>query len=119
MPKLLDEHASGSEPDYILHIGMASGRSFYSCERRGHRSGYFMKDVDGKLLHDEYNRIKEGDKWIWHGCPDELLTSLPFNKMFRQWKEACPVRIDSSSHSMNSTAMLSFIFPILLLNTII
>ncbi|KAF7863232.1 hypothetical protein EAF04_007314 [Stromatinia cepivora] len=95
MPILLDENAHGFEPDYILHIGMASGRPFYSCERRGHRSGYFMRDVDGELLNDEFNRFKEGDKWIWHDCPEELLTSLPFDKMFRQWKEACPVRIDT------------------------
>ncbi|RAL61635.1 hypothetical protein DID88_002704 [Monilinia fructigena] len=86
MPRLLDE----TEPDYVLHIGMASGRPFYSCERRGHRSGYYVQDVDGELLNDEYNKIKEGDKWIWHDCPEELLTSLPFDKLFRQWKEACP-----------------------------
>jgi len=90
VPTLLDQYAPGCEPHYILHIGMASGRSFYSCERRGHRSGYLMQDVDGKLLNDEYRRIKEGDKWIWHDCPEELLTSLPFDKMFRQWKAACP-----------------------------
>lgn len=94
VPKLLDE----TEPDYVLHIGMASGRPFYSCERRGHRSGYYIQDVDGELLNDEYNRIKEGSKWIWHGCPEELLTSLPFNKLFRQWKEACPVRIESPGY---------------------
>ncbi|KAF7940007.1 uncharacterized protein EAE98_000134 [Botrytis deweyae] len=86
VPVLLDD----TKPDYILHIGMASGRSFYSCERRGHRDGYFMKDVDGSVLNDEYNKIKEGDDWVWHDCPGELLTSLPFDKMFRQWKEACP-----------------------------
>lgn len=90
VPVLLDENPNGFEPDYILHVGMASGRPFYSCERRGHRTGYFMRDVDGKILNDEFDRIKEGDKWIWHDCPEELLTSLPFDKMFHQWKEACP-----------------------------
>ncbi|ESZ98657.1 hypothetical protein SBOR_0895 [Sclerotinia borealis F-4128] len=103
IPKLLDEYTAGSEPDYILHIGMASGRSFYSCERRGHRSGYSMRDVDQKLLNDEYSRVEEGDNWIWHDCPEELLTTLPFDKMFRQWKEACPVRIDSSTYFMDTT----------------
>ncbi|KAI9645418.1 hypothetical protein NHQ30_006157 [Ciborinia camelliae] len=90
IPILLDKYAPNPEPDYILHIGMATGRSFYSCERRGHRRGYLMRDVDGEFLNDEYNRIKEGDKWIWKGCPEELLTSLPFDEMFHQWKEACP-----------------------------
>lgn len=96
VPRLLEASAPGSEPEYILHIGMASGRPFYSCERRGHRSEYYMKDVDGKVLDDDYNKAIEGDKWIWHNCPEELLTSLPFDKMFAQWKEACPVRIGSS-----------------------
>ncbi|KAK8910488.1 hypothetical protein QC760_001433 [Botrytis cinerea] len=59
LPTLLDDNT----PDYVLHIGMASGRPFYSCERRGHRDGYFMQDVDGKLLNDEYNKIKDGDDW--------------------------------------------------------
>ncbi|KAK8910487.1 hypothetical protein QC760_001433 [Botrytis cinerea] len=115
LPTLLDDNT----PDYVLHIGMASGRPFYSCERRGHRDGYFMQDVDGKLLNDEYNKIKDGDDWVWHNCPGELLTSLPFDKMFRQWKEACPVRIDFSNHFINITTLIFSILRSLLLNTFI
>ncbi|PQE29312.1 pyroglutamyl peptidase type protein [Rutstroemia sp. NJR-2017a BBW] len=85
-PRLLDEH----KPDYVLHIGMASGRAYYSVERRGHRDGYYMRDVDGQLLGDDVRKIREGDDWIWAGCPDELLTNLPFDDMFDQWKETLP-----------------------------
>jgi pyroglutamyl-peptidase len=86
-PHLLDEH----KPDYVLHIGMASGRAYYSVERRGHRDGYYMRDVDGQLLGDDVRKIREGDDWIWAGCPDQLLTNLPFDDMFDQWTESLPV----------------------------
>lgn len=39
--------------DYMIHIGMASGRKWYSIERRAHRDGYVMKDVDGEILEDD------------------------------------------------------------------
>lgn len=42
--------------DYMIHIGMASGRRYYSIERRGHRQGYKMKDVDGEILEDDGGR---------------------------------------------------------------
>lgn len=37
----------------MIHIGMASGRRYYSIERKAHREGYLMKDVDGKVLEDD------------------------------------------------------------------
>ncbi|KAH6847446.1 hypothetical protein B0I37DRAFT_445699 [Chaetomium sp. MPI-CAGE-AT-0009] len=39
--------------DAAIHVGMAGPRLFYSIERRGHREGYNMPDVDGELLGDD------------------------------------------------------------------
>lgn len=49
----------------MIHIGMASGRKWYSVERRGHRDGYVLKDVDGEICEDEARKGKEvnGEKY--------------------------------------------------------
>lgn len=87
VPKLWEGH----KIDYAVHIGMASGRRFYSVERRGHRDGYNALDVDGNLLRDDWRRREEGDKWIWHGLPEELLTSVAIDDVWRRWRNALPV----------------------------
>ncbi|KAF4628397.1 hypothetical protein G7Y89_g9758 [Cudoniella acicularis] len=86
VPKLWE----GQTIDYAVHIGMASGRKFYSVERGGHRTGYNARDVDGELLGDEERRAQEGDKWIWSGLPDELLTSVALDDVWRRWRTALP-----------------------------
>lgn len=80
----------GKKIDYAIHIGMASGRKFYSVERRGHRDGYNMKDVDRELLGDAERRKFEGDDWIWHGMPEELLSSLDIDDVWKRWRAALP-----------------------------
>lgn len=40
----------------MIHIGMATGRKWYSIERKGHRDGYLLKDVDGELCEDQFRR---------------------------------------------------------------
>lgn len=73
----------------MLHIGMASGRRFYSIERRGHRQGYRMGDVDGIVLGDEAESSKaKGEKWCWEDCPKELLSSVDVDDTFRRWRVA-------------------------------
>jgi pyroglutamyl-peptidase len=89
VPKLWD----GRRIDYAVHIGMASGRRFYSVERRGHRDGYGMEDVDQKLLEDHARKAIEGEKWIWHGLPDDLLSSVDVDDVWRRWRIALPVRL--------------------------
>lgn len=84
---------AGRKIDYAIHIGMASGRKFYSVERRGHRDGYLMRDVDNEFLGDVERREKEQDKWIWDGLPEELLTSENIDDVWRRWKAALPVCI--------------------------
>jgi pyrrolidone-carboxylate peptidase len=80
----------GHKIDYMVHIGMASGRKYYSIERRGHRDGYRMPDVDRELLGDEELRKKEGDKWIWAGMPEEILSDMNVDDVWRRWRVALP-----------------------------
>ncbi|EKD20593.1 pyroglutamyl peptidase type [Drepanopeziza brunnea f. sp. 'multigermtubi' MB_m1] len=80
----------GRKIDYAIHIGMASGRKFYSVERRGHRDGYTIKDVDHELLGDEERRKREGDGWVWNGMPEELLSSIDVDDVWKRWRAALP-----------------------------
>jgi len=75
---------------------MASGRKFYSVERRGHRTGYMMRDVDNEFLGDTERRKEEQEKWIWHGLPEELLSSVDVDDVWRRWRTALPVCSASS-----------------------
>lgn len=86
VPKLWE----GRKIDYMIHIGMASGRRFYSVERRGHRDDYLMRDVDDQLLRDDERARQEGDKWVWNGVPDELLTGTNIDDIWRRWRAALP-----------------------------
>ncbi|TVY83506.1 Pyroglutamyl-peptidase [Lachnellula suecica] len=80
----------GRKIDYAIHIGMASGRKFYSVERRGHKDGYLMRDVDNEFLADAERRKEEQEKWIWDGLPEELLSSLNIDDVWRRWRTALP-----------------------------
>jgi hypothetical protein len=81
----------GRRIDYCVHIGMASGRRFYSVERRGHRDGYGMEDVDNELLGDHARKKIEGEEWIWHGLPEILLSDADVDDVWRRWRIALPV----------------------------
>jgi pyrrolidone-carboxylate peptidase len=74
----------------MIHIGMALGRKFYSVERRGHRDGYFMKDVNEELLADVERRKMGGDNWIWNGLPEEILSDMNIDDIWRRWRTALP-----------------------------
>jgi pyroglutamyl-peptidase len=76
--------------DYMIHIGMASGRKYYSVERRGHRDGYIMKDVDQEFLGDAERRKLEGKDWIWYGLPEEIQSDTDIDDIWRRWKIALP-----------------------------
>lgn len=81
VPRLWD----GKKIDFMLHIGMATSRKFYSVERRGKRDGYVMRDVDGKLL----SSTPEG-KHEWDGLPKEILTDVNLEDVWRRWRAAVP-----------------------------
>ena len=42
----------GADYDLAVHIGMAGPQAVYSLERRAHRDGYALRDVDGDFLDD-------------------------------------------------------------------
>lgn len=79
--------------DFVLHIGMAGPQPMYQLERRGHRDGYRLRDVDGKLLGDDERHAEQGEDWIWHGVPHELLTDLDVDAVYKRWAERSPVSI--------------------------
>ncbi|KAI1339611.1 putative pyroglutamyl peptidase type I [Xylariaceae sp. FL0016] len=87
VPRLWDE---GTAPDVVIHVGMAGPQLIYSLEHRGHRDGYSKKDVDGKLLEDEKRHLEQGEDWIWHGLPHELVTDLDVVDVHRRWVERSP-----------------------------
>ena len=91
MRELVPKLWEGRKIDYAIHIGMASGRKFYSVERRGHRDGYGMRDVDNEFLGDDERRKEEGENWIWDGLPEELLTVADIDDVWRRWRIALPV----------------------------
>ena len=72
----------------MIHIGMAFGRKFYSVERRGHRDGYYMKDVNDEFLEDDERHNREGDYWIWSGLPEEILSDTNIDDIWRRWRTA-------------------------------
>jgi hypothetical protein len=78
--------------DLAIHIGMAGPRLFYSIERRGHRDGYNMRDVDGELLEDDERRVRQGKGWVWDGMPAELLTEFDMEDVLERWQGYSPVR---------------------------
>jgi hypothetical protein len=63
----------------------------YQLERRGHRDGYAMKDVDGEYLRDQERHAREGEGWIWHNMPKELETDFDLDDVLERWKEHSPV----------------------------
>ena len=66
--------------DIVLHIGMASGRDFYTAELYGHRDGYTKnKDLDGKALPHNDGHVHFGD------CPAMMTTSLDYDAVLRRW----------------------------------
>ncbi|KAL2161547.1 hypothetical protein VTH06DRAFT_8109 [Thermothelomyces fergusii] len=56
VPRLWGAGGPAQRIDAAIHVGMAGPRPVYSIERRGHREGYRMHDVDGELLADDGGR---------------------------------------------------------------
>ncbi|KAK6841913.1 peptidase [Apiospora arundinis] len=91
-----DPEGCGGRVDAVLHIGMAGPQRVYQVERRAHRDGYLIKDVDGLLLDDERRRREAGgdEGWIWEGLPTELLSDLNVDDIHKRWVEHCPKGLD-------------------------
>lgn len=96
VPSLWDLERKTSRPriDLAIHIGMAGPRPMYQLERRGHRDGYAMRDVDGEFLRDQERHAAEGRSWIWHGMPKELETDLELDDVLERWRKHSPDGLD-------------------------
>lgn len=67
--------------DLVLHIGMASGRHYYSAEMYAHREGYSKnKDVDGEFLSPDDGITNFKD------CPLIMTTALDCDDILRKWR---------------------------------
>jgi pyrrolidone-carboxylate peptidase len=77
---LMHEAYDGSI-DLVLHVGMASGREFYTAELYAHRDGYYKnKDLDGKTLPPDHGAVHFGD------CPPRMRTSLDYDALVQRWR---------------------------------
>lgn len=96
VPSLWDD--PGCKVDAVLHIGMAGPQHVWQVERRAHRDGYLIKDVDGQFLQDDRRRREAGgdEGWIWEGLPQELLSDLDVSDIHKRWVDRCPVGSDVS-----------------------
>jgi hypothetical protein len=87
-------HRRPPKIDLAIHVGMAGPRAYYSIERRGHRDGYVMPDVDGRFLReDDERRARRGEAWVWEGVPAELETALDLGDVLSRWRGWAPVCI--------------------------
>ncbi|KAK4229061.1 putative pyroglutamyl peptidase [Podospora fimiseda] len=77
---------STHNPTFTIHVGMAGPRAFYCIERRGHRDGYKMQDVDGHFLAPEEEFSEE--------LPNELETEFDVEDVLRRWKDHSPKYTD-------------------------
>lgn len=69
------------DPDYILHIGMAGGREYYTLETLAHRDGYRIRDIDGR---DGYRAGEE--RWKAEGLPGVLEVGWGLRDVERRWR---------------------------------
>lgn len=73
--------------DVILHIGVASGRDYYTLETLAHRDKYTKKDVNGETMEDD--RLWQ-DKYK---APEILQPSFDVEDVWRRWKGGLTVGI--------------------------
>ena len=68
-------------PDLILHIGLAAGRSYFTLERGAHRDGYDqIADVEGHKFSAERSSKVFGD------CPAVLQPTFRVEDVWRRWR---------------------------------
>lgn len=86
--------------DMVLHIGMASGRSYYAAERFAHREGYgALKDLDGKTVPTD-----EAEE-CFAECPSLMTTSLGYAALMKRWRlEVANLPNDSPAHGADCRA---------------
>lgn len=45
-----------------------------------------MKDVDNMYLNDDARHAKEGKEWVWDGLPQELVSSVDVDDVWKRWR---------------------------------
>ncbi|KAL8941686.1 MAG: hypothetical protein Q9216_002099 [Gyalolechia sp. 2 TL-2023] len=78
----LVDSAAGAKPrfDFVLHIGMAAPRKYYTVETCAHRDGYVARDEAGQSL--------DGDTF-WrdeYEAPEILRPGFDTDDVWRRWK---------------------------------
>ncbi|POS87641.1 hypothetical protein EPUL_000261, partial [Erysiphe pulchra] len=76
--------------DFMIHIGLAANRNYYSIERRAHRDGYLMLDEDCMACPDLTERTVQGKNWIWYGLPEEILSDIHVDETLNRWRALTP-----------------------------
>nr|POE93476.1 pyroglutamyl-peptidase 1 [Quercus suber] len=84
LPKLLRAHVPSV--DLVLHIGMASGRTYYAAERYAHTLGYTRyADIDGKFAPSPAD---EDSIAAIASLPQRFSTSLDCDALLAHWRES-------------------------------
>ena len=66
--------------DFVLHIGMAPPRKFFTMETRAHRDGYKARDEDGETMEVDHFWASKYD------APGVLKTGFDTTDVWRRWK---------------------------------
>ncbi|KAI4104026.1 MAG: hypothetical protein L6R37_003508 [Teloschistes peruensis] len=66
--------------DFILHIGMAAPRRYYTMETRAHRDGYVAKDQAGETMENDTLWSDE------YKSPEILKPAFDTDDVWRRWK---------------------------------
>ena len=84
-PELIAKH----DPDYIIHIGMAGGRDYYTLETLARRDGYKIKDVD-----DQEGWTVGERRWKSEHLPETMWTGYNEDDVLARWRgdvaRTCP-----------------------------
>lgn len=103
--QLIPEVISALPPiDYILHIGMAAGRKYYSLESLAHRDGYEIMDIDG------YIPIEEEEYWRRMEYPEVLKPDLDVEKILGRWRSSVRGEADVRISKDAGRYLCDFIF---------
>ncbi|KAF2110877.1 hypothetical protein BDV96DRAFT_583090 [Lophiotrema nucula] len=78
IPELISTH----QPDIILSMGVAEGRTYFAVEQTSKRRVYnVIPDIDNEVFTTEENNATWGDS------PDILSTSLDLNAVVKTWQD--------------------------------
>ncbi|KAL9113620.1 MAG: hypothetical protein Q9227_002358 [Pyrenula ochraceoflavens] len=103
IPKILSDMPS--PVDYILNIGQAAGRKYYSVESLAHRDGYKIRDVDGNLPTVEEKYWKNEAR-----LPEILRPDLDTEEIFARWKTNVDGEVDVRLSTDAGHYLCDFIF---------